>query len=251
MPELSLIVPSLGKTAYINLLLLSLGKHTPQDFEVLLEVYPDLDGDLILCDFPIHLEILNEPGMGYASNRGLRRARGDWIAWINDDMVPLPGWADFEGRVTLERILCWGLLEPIIGSFSPPCYAGTEPNGFQEEIAVRDAETRREPPQAGNFFGTFVAHRSVLQGLFWSENTGSYTTADLDMPYRIFQKYPNVVFGRLGTWIYHFVHGSIRDHSELVTPGDDVQRLFVRQFGVTTGEAYDRLNARSLELWKT
>lgn len=250
-PKFSIIVPSLGKSEYLRLFLSSLEQTGKHEYEVICHVYPRNLPIVGLYYFPLAITTDDTPGMGYASNRCLSRASGEWIIWLNDDMLFLPGWDDFVGRLRQDRVLCWDLLEPIQGSFPPPCYAGNEPSEFNPILAREAARERnRSAAEPGGFFGTFIFHRSLLTpNIRWSEDTGAYSTADIDLPYRLFVEHRHIVFGRLGTHLYHFTHGSIRDHPELRMDGDEAQGLFRRNFGITTGEAYNRIEERSMREW--
>ncbi len=249
-PEFSIILPSLAQTEYLELFLRYLQQNRQHDLEVLVHVYPR--GDLPVLkgyEFPVNISADDIPGMGHACNMALKRARGEWLLFFADDLVPLEGWDNFEGRLRPDRVLCWDLLEPSPGSYSPPCEAGTHPRDFRYEIALQEAKRRTRPAaEPGKFFGHFIFHRSLLASeIRWPE-TPYYATADIDLPYQIYSAHPQVTFGRLGLCIYHFARASIVHHPELQRPGDEVQQQFVDRFGITTGEAYDRINSRS-SLW--
>lgn len=204
---------------------------------------------------PAHFSVDRIPGYGRAIMQALAMSRGEWIVYVSDDMVFLPGWNHmFADRARPWRFLCFDLLEPIWGSFPPPVDAGTSPATFRPAVAADAARARmRAEATPGDFFGTFVFHRSLIDrltpgGFRWTdEEDWRFAFTDVDFPWRVHLRLPDVVFGRLGTCVYHFCHASWhrsphKDHD----PGIP----FRGRYGVTIGTAYDVMNAHSISRWR-
>lgn len=249
-PDFSIIVPSLGETDYLNCLLSSIEQYGRHRYEVLIHVYPRARLPLLLAyNFPVILSADDTPGMGHASNVALDRARGEWIMWLADDVVFLPDTDAFGDRLQEHRVMSWTLLEPLPGSFEPPVPAGRSPKDYNAEMAAEAGRQRLSPSSPGKFFGHFMFHRSLLTpDARWVEDQG-YATSDIDFQYRLYLEHEHVAFGQLGLTMYHFVQGSITRNPALRLNPDEAQRLFIERFGITTGEAYVRLNRRGAERW--
>lgn len=78
-------------------------------------------------DHPGRVRVEVEPtlGLSTARNLGVRLARGGWLAFLDDDAVPAPGWLDaYAGALAAPGVLAAG--GPI-----DPAYAGPLPDWFE------------------------------------------------------------------------------------------------------------------------
>lgn len=94
-PRLSVIVPSYNQAAYIEETLLSiLGQNYP-NLELMVIDGGSTDGSVeIIKKYDSHITYwVSEPdrGQSHAINKGLERATGEWVAWMNSDDCYLPG----------------------------------------------------------------------------------------------------------------------------------------------------------------
>ena len=91
--QFTIITPSLNYARYIRECLDSVKNQEGVSFEHLVFDAGSTDGTIkILREYP-HIALTVEPdrGMADAINKGFRKARGEWIMWLNSDDRLLPG----------------------------------------------------------------------------------------------------------------------------------------------------------------
>lgn len=92
-PQFTIVTPSYNYAKYIRECLDSVKNQEGVSFEHLVFDAGSTDGTIdILREYP-HIELTVEPdkGMSDAINKGFRKARGEWIMWLNTDDRLLPG----------------------------------------------------------------------------------------------------------------------------------------------------------------
>lgn len=96
MPTVSVIIANWNGKAYLPACLESLSAQTYTDFEVLVVDNGSTDGsvDNLEVDWPglrlVRLGI--NQGFAAANNQGAKLAAGEWLAFLNNDAYPEPGW---------------------------------------------------------------------------------------------------------------------------------------------------------------
>lgn len=252
----SIIVPSMGDSSLLTCLLRSLRLTATRDYEVCIGLDPTGEWTWKPQDLGraagrhiVRTEAALEGGMSAALNVAFLLARGDWLIWVCDDMVFLPGWDDFSFGLRRNRALCFELMETIPGSFPPVVSAGKSPADFDEILATAEARQRgTERHQVpGRFFGSAVLHRSkwVVPWPTWCD---PYSCNDISWFYEMYLFNPDLAFGRmLGNSLYHFVRASVR-RAGIMAPEDTGER-FLRRYGLSIQDAYSLIDARSEALW--
>lgn len=95
-PELSVVIPTLGRPEVLDNCLSALARQTYKSFEVVV-VSGDREGLHSLgASYPqltLRIVAQDAPGLVAARNRGLQEARADRVSFIDDDCVPSPEWA--------------------------------------------------------------------------------------------------------------------------------------------------------------
>ena len=90
MPRVSVIVPVYNVERYLNQCVESLLRQTLPDFELLLVNDASTDGSLALCrryESDPRVRVIDKPhgGLGDTRNRGVREARGEYLAFVDSD----------------------------------------------------------------------------------------------------------------------------------------------------------------------
>ena len=117
-PRATIVIPTHGAVDWLGCCLAALAAHTPRlSFEVCVvdDASPDY-GELREVLEPHDVELLRNPrNLGFAAsvNRGARRARGDVLCVLNDDVIVTPGW--------LERLIAALDHDPELGLAGPCC----------------------------------------------------------------------------------------------------------------------------------
>jgi glycosyltransferase involved in cell wall biosynthesis len=112
-PLVSIIIPTYRRTDYLRLLLESIIKQTFQDFEVLViddGTLGDENQQLCSCfDKVLYHKIANSGGPAKPRNVGISKARGIYLAFVDDDDIWLPHKLSMQVGV-LENNLDFGLV---------------------------------------------------------------------------------------------------------------------------------------------
>lgn len=92
-PQFTIVTPSFNYAKYIRECLDSVHNQEGITFEHLVFDAGSTDGTLdILRAYPgINLTVESDKGMSDAINKGFRKARGEWVMWLNSDDRLLPG----------------------------------------------------------------------------------------------------------------------------------------------------------------
>lgn len=97
-PSLSVILCTHGRPDYLQACLNGLGVQSQDGFEVLVvdSASPPVEAQRIAAlatGAGAQLLRADAPGLSHARNLGLAAAVGAWVAYLDDDAVPDPGWA--------------------------------------------------------------------------------------------------------------------------------------------------------------
>jgi len=110
----SLIILTRNNLEYTRLCLESIRKYTPEPHEIIVVDNGSTDGTVeYLEDQPDVKLVKNGYNLGFAlgNNRGLREARGDYIVFLNNDVVVTEGW--------LTRLLACAREDDRVGAVGP------------------------------------------------------------------------------------------------------------------------------------
>ncbi|HWQ84552.1 MAG TPA: glycosyltransferase family 2 protein, partial [Anaerolineales bacterium] len=98
MPSVTVIIANWNGKAYLPTCLEALAAQTYADFEILVIDNGSNDDsvDTIQVDWPaVRLfKLENNQGFARANNTGAKLAEGEWIAFLNNDAYPEPGWLE-------------------------------------------------------------------------------------------------------------------------------------------------------------
>ena len=95
-PRISIITPSYNQGRYIEATILSVLNQEYPDLEHIIVDGGSTDDTLAVLSHYPHLTVISEPDHGQAEavNKGLRRASGEIIGWLNSDDTYYPGALD-------------------------------------------------------------------------------------------------------------------------------------------------------------
>lgn len=104
--KLSVVVPFYNVEHYIHDCLVSMGRQTMADFEVILVDDGSQDGsravaeEFVARDPRFRIVTQDNQGLGPARNTGMREAGGDYLTFVDsDDVVPRDAWQRMVGRL--------------------------------------------------------------------------------------------------------------------------------------------------------
>lgn len=118
-PLVSVLIPCCGQLEYTRLCLPSLLRHSRWPLEVIFVDVGSMDGTAEFLDgfaaaAPIRAEVIhvqNEAAFGSACQEGLTLARGEFVVWLNNDVIVTDGW--------LNQLVALAGVHPAVGLLGP------------------------------------------------------------------------------------------------------------------------------------
>jgi GT2 family glycosyltransferase len=160
--RLSVVVVSHRRPGALRRCLLALSQCTGPPPEVI--VVADKAGLEAVAGLPfgdrIATALRAEPNLSRARNDGAARAAGEVVAFLDDDAVPEPTWAQVIARAFGEDAKCAAATGPVLGPDGISCRVGpVSVDREGEEIALTDAASRFSPGMTLKLHGTNMAVR--------------------------------------------------------------------------------------------
>lgn len=96
-PKVSIVIPTFGLLNYLQACLNSVIKHTTGSYEIIVVDNGSRDGTIeFLKTVPQVNLIANGQNLGFsrACNKGLAAAKGEYVVFLNNDTLVIPGWLE-------------------------------------------------------------------------------------------------------------------------------------------------------------
>lgn len=137
--RLSVVICTRNRAGYLRLCLQGLRRQTasPDGFEVIVVNNGSTDEtSALVAEYSREMSNLillrePEPGISRARNTGWNKAKGDWVAYLDDDVIPEPDWAE-------QAILCAGKAcaeVGVIGGRATPIWEAKRPAWLNGRVA--------------------------------------------------------------------------------------------------------------------
>lgn len=186
-PELSIVVLAWDNLRYTQQFVESVRRHTTVPYELIIvdngSAWEAADYARAAAD----TAVMNEENLGFARgmNQGLAAARGEYVAFCNNDTILPPRWAELLTE-TARRNPNAGIVVPAVTEARNPATVRSEPG---EEIAA--LEPFSAPPPAI----VYVARADMMRGLGgWEEEYEIASGEDVDLCFKVWVNDLDVVF---------------------------------------------------------
>lgn len=237
-PQVSVVIPAYNAEAHIGEALQSLRSQTCQDMEVIVvdDGSSDRTPELVPSRFP-EVRFIRQANAGASSarNRGVREARGEWVAFLDAD----DAWHPDKLRAQLALMqrhpdvrLCRTL-----GAESPLTDLGPIPNG-PDGLPMHELFTSLAPTLMNPYFttSTVMVRRDAFLAV-GGFDTSLKIAEDIDLFLRILLEAPSVLLLKSFAVYKRPVPGSL---------GDDDEAGYVQLLGV-----YDRFFQRNPQVMRS
>jgi GT2 family glycosyltransferase len=195
-PRISILLTTYNALDYLRLCIRSLLEHSSEAHQIV--VYADGSKSATRE----YLETLNHPnikwrhepqnvGITRALNRAAAMADGEWLYFINDDMVFAPGWdTNFIKHMQLNRVLTGTVIEPEQPNVGVArCHItknyGLSHETFDWEGFVREAPTLAADEVEPGINYPFLIQKTFYDGIGGIDERFSGPVHDPDLFYRI------------------------------------------------------------------
>jgi GT2 family glycosyltransferase len=221
-PSISIIIPSWNNLDMLRLCLRSVAEHTGLPHQVVVHVNDGSDGTLrwVKDNGVEHTWTSRNVGICHAVNLAAKKCRGEYLAYLNDDMYVLPRWDQLLCRRIIEtgdRELCYASGTMIQASpISPRAIEadyGSEVDSFQEDRLLSDYHTGKLvcSDWLGATWPPCCVHRK------WFHLVGGYSTelypgfySDIDFSMKLWRAGCRRFWGIGSSLVYHFGERSTR-----------------------------------------
>jgi GT2 family glycosyltransferase len=249
MPTFSLLVPTWNNLAHLKLFVASLRRHSTREHQLILHVNDGSDGtrDWVSAEGIEHTASDTNIGICHAVNLAGEKARGDYVLYFNDDMVPAPGWdTAFEGAIERCRrhgafMLSGTMVEPVASGNACAVHAdfGRDPASFDLERFAREAPKLARADWLGATWPPTLVPRALWHqvggySIEFSPGMGS----DNDFSMKLWQAGCRVFLGVGDSLVYHFSETSTRRIRK-----NDGRRQFLMKWGLVQS-GFDRYYLR-------
>ena len=245
MASYSLLVPTWNNLPYLKLCVESLRRHSAREHQLLVHANEGSDGtrDWLRGEGIEHTASDTNVGICHAVNLLGARARGDYVVYLNDDMVLAPGWDTALDRA-IERcrrhgafMLSGTMVEPVDTGNVCAVHAdlGRDPANFDLARFAREAPGLARADWLGATWPPTLVSREL-----WHQ-VGGYSVefspgmgSDNDFSRKLWQAGCRVFLGVGASLVYHFSETSTRRIRK-----NDGRRQFLMKWGMTQS-GFDR-----------
>jgi GT2 family glycosyltransferase len=249
MARFSILIPTWNNLPFLRLCVESLRRHSSGEHQLLVHVNEGRDGtrEWLAREGIEHTASEENIGICHAVNLLGARARGEYIVYLNDDMVAAPGW-DAALERALERVQRRGLfmlsgtmIEPAASGNACAVVAdfGRDPERFDLGRFAREAPGLARPDWLGATWPPTLVTREL-----W-DRVGGYSaefspgmSSDNDFSMKLWQAGCRVFLGVGDSLVYHFSETSTRRIRK-----NDGRRQFMLKWGLPQS-GFDRLYLR-------
>lgn len=245
MATFSILMPSWNNLAYLRLCVQSLRRHSAREHQIIVHANDGSDGtrDWLRSEGIEHTASDANIGICHAVNLAGEKARGDYVVYLNDDMVAAPGWDTALTRA-LERVERHGLfmlsgtmVEPVASGNACVVIAdfGRDPASFDLARWGREAPTLARADWLGATWPpTLVARALWHQVGGYSVEFSPGMSSDNDLSMKLWHAGCRVFLGVGDSLVYHFSETSTRRIRK-----NDGRRQFLMKWGLTQS-GFDR-----------
>jgi len=249
MPTFSLLVPTWNNLPYLRLFVESLRRHSAREHQLVVHANEGSDGtrEWLRAEGIEHTASDANIAICHAVNLAGEKARGDYILYLNDDMVVAPGW-DTALERAMERVARHGMFM-LSGTMVEPAASGNacvvladlgrDPASFDLERFAREAPKLARSDWLGATWPPMLVARSL-----W-HRVGGYSiefspgmSSDNDFSMKLWRAGCRVFLGVGDSLTYHF--------SRITTARirkNDGRRQFLMKWGMTQSQ-FDRYYLR-------
>jgi glycosyltransferase involved in cell wall biosynthesis len=251
----SILLPTWNNLPYLRLCIDSLRRHSAMAHQVIVHVNDGSDGtlDWVRAQGIAHTHSATNVGICYAVNEAAMQAQHDWIVYLNDDMVVLPGWdralvARAESMGEEPFLLSGTMVEPRASGNRCVVVAdyGDSDTSFREDALLRDQPRLARPDWLGATWPPTLVHRR------WWFTVGGYSTelspgmsSDNDFSMKLWHLGCRRFIGVGASLVYHF---QCKSTGKVVK--NDGRRQFLHKWGLSQSQ-FDRLCLRRGEAWQS
>jgi glycosyltransferase involved in cell wall biosynthesis len=250
----SILLPTWNNLPYLRLCLESIRRHSAWPHQVIVHVNDGSDGtlDWVRAQGIAHTHSAANVGICFAVNEAAMHARHDWIVYLNDDMVVLPGWdralvARAESLGDEPFLLSGTMVEPRESGNRCVVVAdyGDSDTSFREDALLRDQARLVRPDWLGATWPPTLVHRR------WWFTVGGYSTelspgmsSDNDFSMKLWHLGCRRFIGVGASLVYHF---QCKSTGKVIK--NDGRRQFLHKWGLSQSQ-FDRLCLRRGEAWQ-
>ncbi|MFN4298167.1 MAG: glycosyltransferase family 2 protein [Thermaurantimonas sp.] len=239
----SILIPTWNNFQYLRLCLNAIIKYSSLKHQIILAINEGYDGTLEFADERqiSYVHFKENVGVCIAVNAARSLAVSDYLVYMNDDMVPLPGW-DLalmeEVRKSDSKLFMISstMIEPY--ETNNPCVIvqnfGSDCKNFDENAALLFAKKYSKNNWKGASWPPFVVHKDVwdIVGGFGIEySPGFYSDPDFSLKLYLIGVRHFIGCGK--SLVYHFGTKSTKRVKK--NNGKD---LFLLKWGITASDFY-------------
>ncbi len=237
----SILIPTWNNLPYLQKCLNSLNSRSAHRHQIILFVNEGSDGTLGWLEkhAPKNVDYIHSPenvGICFGVNLARSLARADYLVYMNDDMVVLPGWDEALmaeiGRFETDRFMLSSTMIEPLPSGNPAVIVkdyGTRLEEFREKELLDNYPALSGPNWQGSTWPPVVIHRDLwdLVGGFSIEfSPGMYS--DPDLSFKLLRAGVRHFMGVGTSLVYHFGSkstGRIRKNKG--------HRMFLMKWGIS------------------
>lgn len=236
-----ILIPSWNNLPYLKLCIEFIRENSKVDHELIVHVNEGTDGTIHWLEEQGITHTYTEENVGVckAMNLAFAKSTQDYIVYMNDDMLPLPGWDEALSRAIEEAPHPWFMLS---GTMIEPVDTGNKAvivhNFGQSLETLAREELRTNAPTRGDWSGAswppvLITRKAweAVGGFSEEFSPGFYSDPDLSM--KLWQRGCRYYRGVGDSRVYHF-----QKRSTGRVKANDGRKVFIKKWGLSAKDFY-------------